>query len=431
MLLIYTHQITSRLNYTAKHVFGKILGIEISLTTDVSEFVKHQGPKISYTKHQLGSEFYIKSHDLLFEQGINDHSIKPFEWNQMPCIFQTTDQSKLPFDFLAASFYLLSRYEEYLPHVKDEHGRFPGYESIAFDSGFLKRPMVDVWAYAFLKLLIKEFPDLKRIKRSYSFKPLIDVSSSHKYKYKGFIRGFTGVVIDFFGLKFAKVFKRIIVVFGIKKDPYDNFKFLKQVHKPYGIKPYIFFLFGKYSTFDKNISPYRRSFQHLIKSVADDAIVGLELSYESYSSMERMKHEWVNLSSVIHRPVKSVRMRFNRVEIPNTYSDYAELGIRRDYSMGYTHYPGFRAGTCTPFNFYDIHLELMQPVKIYPFAIQDYSLLKEKSALDCLKRMRELYDAVKEVDGQFRVLFSNELLGSASKVDWKKLYEKQLEQFHV
>ncbi len=431
MLLIYSHQINSRLRYTAKQVFGTILGIEIKLTSEVSDFVKHQGPKMSYTKHPLGSEFFVKSHDLLFEQGINDHTIKTFKWKELSCFFQTTEQSKIPFDFLAASFYLLSRYEEYLPHLKDHHGRFPAFDSVAFSHGFLNRPIVDSWAYAFLELLLESFPNLERKKRTYSYRPLIDVSSSHKYKYKGFIRGFFGVFKDLFGFKFKQLFNRIVVVFGIKRDPYDNFNFLKLVHKPYGVRPYIFFLFGKYSTFDKNISPYRRSFQHLIKSVADDAIVGVELSYESFSSINRMKYEWMNLSSVIHRQIKSVRMRFNRIEIPNTYSDFAELGIRRDYSMGYTHHPGFRAGTCTPFNFYNIHLELMHPVKVYPFAIQDYSLLKEKSILDCIKRMRELYDAVKEVDGEFRVLFSNELLGSEMKLNWKQLYEQQLEQFHV
>jgi len=35
------------------------------------------------------------------------------------------------------------------------------------------------------------------------------------------------------------------------------------------------------------------------------------------------------------------------------------------------------------------------------------------------------------VDGEFRVLFSNELLGSKMKLNWKLLYEQQLEQFHV
>ena len=67
MLLVYTHKVTPRLNYIFKHFFLRILQIPISFTTKVEEFVMHNGPKISYTKVALGSEFFIKSHELLFE----------------------------------------------------------------------------------------------------------------------------------------------------------------------------------------------------------------------------------------------------------------------------------------------------------------------------------------------------------------------------
>ena len=40
---------------------------------------------------------------------------------------------------------MLSRYEEYLPHIKDEYGRFEAKESLAFKYGFLEIPIVDKW----------------------------------------------------------------------------------------------------------------------------------------------------------------------------------------------------------------------------------------------------------------------------------------------
>ena len=81
MLLIYTHKITPRLNYIFKHFFGRILNIQITFTTKVDEFVAHNGPKITYSKAPLGTEFFIRSHDLLFEQGINDIDIKIYNWD--------------------------------------------------------------------------------------------------------------------------------------------------------------------------------------------------------------------------------------------------------------------------------------------------------------------------------------------------------------
>jgi hypothetical protein len=66
-------------------------------------------------------------------------------------------------------------------------------------------------------------------------------------------------------------------------------------------------------------------------------------------------------------------MRYNRVDLPHTYRNLVEAEFTDDFTMGYTHEIGFRAGTCTPFYFYDIPLELQQPLKVHPFAVHDYA----------------------------------------------------------
>ncbi len=82
MLLVYTHKITPRLSYIFKHFFVRILQIPVTFTTRVDEFVAHNGPKITYSRSPLGSEFFIHSHDLLFDQGINESRlIRPFPYD--------------------------------------------------------------------------------------------------------------------------------------------------------------------------------------------------------------------------------------------------------------------------------------------------------------------------------------------------------------
>ena len=80
MLLIYTHKITPRLTYIMRHIFVNILGVELDFTTKVEEFIKHTGPKITYTKQPLQNEFFIRSNELLFEQGINDIQLSSADW---------------------------------------------------------------------------------------------------------------------------------------------------------------------------------------------------------------------------------------------------------------------------------------------------------------------------------------------------------------
>ncbi len=90
----------------------------------------------------------------------------------------------------------------------------------------------------------------------------------------------------------------------------------------------------------------------MIKSVADHFQVALAASYESFGKPEVLQTELKELSQVVNRPVLASRMRYNRVDIPVSYRDLVDAEIQNDYSMGYTHELGFRAGTATPFYFY-------------------------------------------------------------------------------
>lgn len=431
MLLIYTHKVTPRFTYITKHIFEKMLGLSVGYTKEVSDFIKHNGPKITYTKQALQNEFFIRSHPLLFEQGINDHIVKPSMWEEVPCLFPSGEKSSIPFDVLAASFYMLSRYEEYLPHVKDIHGRFPPKESIGYAHDFLQTPVVDIWVQKLFMALQKKFPEITKKKTSYSFTSLIDVSSSHAFAYRGLIRGFSGFIMDVVGLKFKRLWGRITVWFCVKKDPFDNFDFLEILLKQYKTKAIFFFQFADYGPYDKNVSPYNSTFKALIKSVGDHFQVALAASYESFGKPEILKAELKDLSQVVNRPIIASRMRYNRVDVPVSYRDLMEVEIQHDYSMGYTHELGFRAGTATPFYFYDIYLEVQLPVKVHPFAVHDYALLKEKSDLDAIKKMTPLYQAVKDCDAEFKVVFSNELLGGERGSEWQAIFQKQLINFNT
>src|SRR6056300_1219146 len=142
MILVYSHKITPQLTYIFRQVFIRILELPVSFTSAIEKFVSHSGPKLSYTHQPLGNEFFIKSHELLFQKGIQEAKIEVSQWSGIPAFVKLEKPSKLPYDIFAASFYLLSRYEEYLPHVKDEYGRFTANESLAYNFGFLKQPVV-------------------------------------------------------------------------------------------------------------------------------------------------------------------------------------------------------------------------------------------------------------------------------------------------
>ncbi|MEX0313487.1 MAG: polysaccharide deacetylase family protein, partial [Allomuricauda sp.] len=412
-------------------LFERILGIEVTFTSKVEDFIKHSGPKITYSKQPLQSEFFIRSNDLLFEQGINDLDIKVSDWDGIPCFFSCGERSSIPYDVFSASFYLLSRYEEYLPHVKDSVGRFPAKESIAYQHDFLDLPVVDLWTQKLFKILKERFPDIQTKKKKYLFTPIINVTTSHCYALRGFMRSLGGFLLDLGKFKFAAMWRRLSVLFRFKKDPYDNFYELIEIHKKFPIKTMFFFQMAKYSAHDKNVSPNNNRFRYLIKSVADYSAVSLSTSFLSSTDKYVLKEEKRTLTDLINRPVTYSRLRYNRVNVPNTYRNLIETEFTDDFSMGYTHEIGFRAGTCTPFYFYDINMEVRHPLKVHPFAIHDYALANFESKDEVFEVMDKVYRQIKQVNGNLIAIFSNELLGTNHKINWMDLYQSFLKRYYV
>jgi hypothetical protein len=415
MLLVYTHKISPRLKYVFKHICTRVLGIEVGFTTKIEEFIAHDSLKMSYTKQQLSNEFFIKSNDILFEQGLNDIDINIYNWENTKCFFSIGDKCALPFDIFSASFYLLSRYEEYLPHVKDEFGRFLASESLAYKEGFLHQPVVDIWAYKFKRALQKQFPDFKFPERTYQIKPVIDVPSAYIYKLKGIMRTLGGALKDLFRFRLKNLYTRFGVLLGLKHDPYDTFKYLLNRQKTSQFKFIFFFLIGDYSTYDKGINPNKKEFVSLIKHVNDYSDVGLKISFFALEDEALLKKEKLRMEDILNTNLTASRQSFSKLNLPETYRNLIALEIKEDYTMGYVNHIGFRAGSCTPFLFYDLDYEVQTPLKIVPYHLMDYALLKHKSLLDKKKILNEVMHQVKQVNGMFVPVFHNYTFGEDNR----------------
>ena len=407
MLLVYTHKITPRLTYAFKHIVLRILNVPVSFTTTVEEFIAHDSMKISYTKQPLSSELFIRSHELLFEQGLSDLDINVQDWGTTKCFFSTSEKSSLPFDIFAATFYLLSRYEEYLPHVNDEYGRFMATESLAFNKGFLHQPVVDIWAYKFKRTLQLQFPDFEFPTRTYNVQPVIDVPVAYYFRKKGLLRTFGGTINDLFSLKLKRLYQRYQSIAGFKRDPYDTFKWIVTKQKNAANKFIVFFLIGEYSTYDKNISINKKEFVALIKYVGDYCNIGLKVSYLALDDMDMLKKEKRKMESTTNYRLEASRNSFSKLNLPETYRNLIELEIKQDFTMGYINHIGFRAGTCTPFQFYDLDFEIQTPLQINPFHCVDYALLKRQSLLDKKQDLERVMQEVKNVNGTFVPVFHN------------------------
>ncbi len=429
MLFIYTHKITHRNKYIFNLIFKDMLGVDFTLTTEIEKFKEYVGPRLSYTNNAISDELFFSSRNLLFETGINEQNISVFDFNDNKVFFATGKSSALPFDVFSACFYLVSRYEEYLPHIRDEHDRFDAKDSLAFMNGFLQKPMVNRWVILIKELLQNKYPQLIFIENKYRFISTIDIDNAYAYREKGFTRSVGGYLKALTKFDFIEISERTRVLFGIDQDPYDTYDFQLEMIKRYKLDAIYFFLLGDYGVNDKNLPIESKRFQSLIKMIGDYAQIGIHPSYGSNKSKTQLRKEINRLSGVLHRDILHSRQHFLKLRLPETYRNLIDMDITDDYTMGYASEIGFRASICTPFNFYDLDMELETKLKIHPFAMMEgtlkYSL--KVNPIAAMDKIKPLIDEVKKVKGVYISLWHNDTLNDKKLwVGWRSVYEQMV-----
>lgn len=435
MLLIFSPEISPRLQYTTDLIFGQLLGISFRITHFKEEILHYEGPTLAYCFHPVEAHFSIPASGLLFERNIASQQTrldKTELWEEMPVPFvnQNPDPGfDLPFDLFSAVFYLVSRYEEYLPFEPDEHHRFHSGESWAFHNGVLDRPLVNEWIIGFANMLkekMKPGPDIHL--PSYRFLPTVDVDNAFAYKHKGWRRTLGGYLQDIQSMEDRN--HRYQVLLGHQQDPYDTFDLMHRFHREHELRPVWFFLLGNYGPYDKNISYRKRAYQKLIGEIADDHPVGIHPSYGSDSSPERIRQEINRLHPIIKKPIEKSRQHYLKLDYPRTYRALSHLGIREDYSLGYGERLGFRASIATPIPFFDLEENRTLDLIIYPFQVMDITLQQFLNLTpdEALERVKQIIDTIRRVGGTFSTLWHNESLSEWKQwTGWSEVYRNILE----
>lgn len=429
MLIIYTPKITSRHKYIFKLFFNEIHQIKFQITEREDEFKAFDGAKLNYSNTSFEDEIFIESIGLLNEKGINQQDINVSPQNNIPAFFQSQSDSSMGFDVFSASFYLVSRYEEYLPFVKDIHQRFQAENSLAYKHDFLQKPLINIWAKSLMQKIKQKHPDLEVISPTYNYISTIDIDNAFYYLEKGFVRSLAGFFASLFSFDVKGIQQRFTVLLGKQKDPYDTYDAQLKLQKEYNLKVIYFILLADYGLNDKNISFTKRKFQLLIKRLADYASIGIHPSYGSNTNFAKLPKEIKRLEGITKREVTKSRQHFLKLTLPETYNQLVDCGIRDDYTMGFASAIGFRASICSAYTFYNLDTETILPIKIHPFAVMDATLLYylKLSPEQSLTQISALIEEVKNVNGTFISLWHNDTFSNYKQWEgWESVYKEMI-----
>lgn len=428
MTVIYTPHISPRLQYIVAHLFEGSAGI----TTSIEEYHDTIGVKINYSNTKMiDSELWIIPSGLLQEKNIRDQSIEITYWQQLPVFFST--KGSIPFDIFSAAFYVLSRYEEYLPHEKDPYGRYAYTNSIAWKYQFLDQPVLDLWMKQ-LELVLKQQQSSWHLPiRIFSIQPTYDIDQAYRYLWLSPFRNIRGYFFDLFQGQFDHITTRMKVLSGKQKDSYNIYDWLDALHIQYHLDPIYFFLMAeKRNSIDKNIDPYTRGMQQLISRHAGKYTIGIHPSAQSNSDIDRLKRECQLLQYHADQKIERSRQHYVIMDFPDTYRRLIQSGILHDYSMGYGAVNGFRASIAHSFYWYDLLNEQTTNLRIHPFCYMDSTAIfhERLNAEMAMERMSGLYETVKKVNGTFSFILHNHFLAEQSEwMIWRQLYEDFLKKY--
>ena len=384
-VVIYSTYDVPRLRYIAGLILGDILGLSWDVVTDKRKIGKH--PVINYSSEIIRNAVNISPVPLLFEKEIREQEVNVTRWNGLPVFFSDDPSSDIPFDIFAASFFLVTRYEEYLYFEPDEYGRFKASSSVAFRNGFLQVPVIDLWIKELTKVLLKKFQTLT-FKRN-KYRSVLAIDADHPFESQR-IGLLIGGLLDFKKKKSTES----------EYNDHDVFQYLLEKIKHKGLDTRFFFCVGKSSKYDHNPSWKNERYRTLISNIAGKYETGLHPSFKAASDYSLMSGEISRLRKILTHDVTSSLLHYVKLSFPHSYRDLFRAGIKSEYSMGYPDEPGFRAGIARPFCFYDVDTDVATGLKIIPFQYSDNSF-NNFSATQIIDVIIKLIRETKNAGGLF------------------------------
>jgi hypothetical protein len=368
---IYSISDVPRLRYIAGIILGDILGLTWEIVEDRRKLGKH--PVINYSKEKIAGSFKIIPDDLLFETGVSNREINVSEWKGLPVFFPSGDTSDLPFDVFAASFYLVSRYEEYQFHETTDNGIYSASDSLACRNGFLNRPVIEHWSKELAKSLLKKFPTLTFKRNEFRSVVTFDIDEPFAYLGRNIFSSIGGLIRDI-ATNDGQAGARYRILVKEEHDPYEVFGYLDGRLEKFNADCRFFFPVGDHSKSEKNPSWKNEEYRKLIRDISKKYPHGMHPSFKASCDRKHLETEYSRLSSIVGSALNSSRFHSIRFRIPDSYISLESMGLKEDYSMGYKEIPGFRAGISRPFFFYDVLRDRQTNLKVIPFQFMDLHL---------------------------------------------------------
>lgn len=422
--LFYVQQGGPRLEYILSVLFDG----NFAITQDEQAFISYEGPKIQYTQEKkFPDSLHVPPQGILFNSTIEPIKIDCSLWNDIPIFFR--GQGDIPFDLPGAAFYLITRYEEYLPHEPDAIGRFPHTASIAFQQNFLSKPIIQHWVSLLKKKVGNHFfqslpPEPKWISG-------YDADILFQYQFQSPIASLGKFIRNLCKGNFQELSLQWKVMRGSISDPFDIWQQLWQLCENKNIAPCFFFSGNEQQQgYDRQTSFLHPTVHTIMQGCRQYGKLGWHPSFYSAADKLRMEKELARFQTTSPEKIKDVRFHYLRFTLPQSYQWLIDLGIENEYSMGYGAVNGFRASFSDSFLWFDLERNQVTNLRIHPFCFMDstfYFHLKTTAA-DAYHFAQQLQSENRGIVRELGCVFHPHLLAIPS---WWDMHDQLIQTPHA
>lgn len=408
MIRILTPHRGPRLDYAADFIFRRVLRTDFRI--EPPDAPREKGEAVlAYGVDLPENHLQVRPSGLISASGIPAALPKPEVRDGLPCLFPANDAEHVTGDIFSEVFFALSRAEEYLSDERDMHGRFPASASV--HAPFREIPFIDRLIFRFGEILISKgmLAELPRTATRYI--NTLDIDIAYAYRGRSLLRTAGATGRDLLGAKTARLRERVAVLSGSIPDPFDTYAVFRRA----GVSAHeniCFILCGRRSGYDINLDPRHPTMSKLIRSLKTFAEVGIHPSYAALGDPERTAEEIKALERASGVVPQVSRQHFLRFKLPETFRTLSELGIRRDYSMGWADAVGFRSGTAYAHPFYDLSRDEVLPIELVPLHAMDSALFTYLglSPGEASGRLEALHASILPTGGNFVTVWHNHSL---------------------
>jgi hypothetical protein len=218
-----------------------------------------------------------------------------------------SDTVSLHFDLLGTIFYILTRGEEQVNPLRDEHGRFPAAASHAYQESYLHRPVVDEMVEILWGCMKHLWPGLERKPREFLMKLTHDVDAPFRDAFKTTFQVIRTMGGDILKRKnprqaFSHGINWLYGKIGRERqDPYDTFDLIMDLGEQHGVEDDFYFIPQSTHPLDGNYTLEHPRIHRLMKRIHQRGHkIGYHGSYTTYQDPEKTRREVARLKEAAH-----------------------------------------------------------------------------------------------------------------------------------